>query len=223
MKSYKQLITGIVIGATAATAVAFAGDLRTFVATEADFPVMVNGSPVTLDMPVVTIQDRTYLPLRAMGDILGVSVDWDGSQAVVTTDATPEPTATPMPESTTTSNTPIPTTAPYASITDTIAPIVTTDKDPNRWQRTSNTKDGLPIWSYQGIDYVIETDIEHKLKYIGFGQYEIVDTTLYDWDDKTGASIIDNIPVHHNDNGSVSIPLDFYYSTILPWIENLTK
>lgn len=220
MKSYKQLITGIVIGATAATAVAFAGDLRTFVATEADFPVVVNGSPVTLDMPVVTIQDRTYLPLRAMGDILGVSVDWDGSQAVVTTDATPEPTATPMPESTTTSNTPIPTTAPYASITDTIAPIVT-DKDPNRWQRTSNTKDGLPIWSYQGIEYVIDTDIEHKLEYIGFGQYEIVGTALYDETDETGASIIDNIPFHPDSNDS--IPLDFYYSTILPWIENLTK
>ena len=221
MKSYKQLITGIVIGATAATAVAFAGDLRTFVATEADFPVMVNGSPVTLDMPVVTIQDRTYLPLRAMGDILGVSVDWDGSQAVVTTEATPEPTATPTPESTTTSNTPIPTTAPYASITDTIAPIVTTDKDPNRWQRTSNTKDGLPIWSYQGVDYVIDTDIEHKLKYIGFGNYSFRTTYLGDDDSKTGEPVIDNIPFHPNNNDA--IPLDFYYSTILPWIESLTK
>ncbi|MCI9626520.1 MAG: copper amine oxidase N-terminal domain-containing protein [Clostridia bacterium] len=94
MKSYKQLITGIVIGSVLTGTIAIAGN-RTFTATEADFPVVVNGSPVSLDMPVVTIEERTYLPLRAMGDILGVSVDWDGSQAVVTTEATPEPSVTP--------------------------------------------------------------------------------------------------------------------------------
>lgn len=67
MKKYTSFIAGIVIGSVLTGSLAVAGSLRTFVAEEADFPILVNGEMVQLDMPVVTIQDRTYLPLRAMG------------------------------------------------------------------------------------------------------------------------------------------------------------
>lgn len=94
MKNYKQLICGILIGSLASTVIAFAGELRTFIAEEAGFPVLVDGSPISLDMPVVTIEDRTYLPLRAMGDVLGVDVQWNEQkgQAEVTKNEVPKPT-----------------------------------------------------------------------------------------------------------------------------------
>lgn len=77
LKKYRQLVLGIIIGVMITGVVAFAGELRTFVAEEANFPVLVDGSPISLDMPVVTIEGRTYLPLRAMGDVLGISVEWN--------------------------------------------------------------------------------------------------------------------------------------------------
>lgn len=77
LKKYKQLIIGIIIGSILSCSVAFANDIRTFIAQEAQFPVVVNGTAVKLDMPVVTIDGRTYMPLRAMGDVLGVKVNWN--------------------------------------------------------------------------------------------------------------------------------------------------
>lgn len=78
LKKYRQLVTGIVIGSLLFAMIpAIANTLRTYTAEEAGFPVVVDGNPVELDMPVVTIEDRTYLPLRAMGDALGVKVTWN--------------------------------------------------------------------------------------------------------------------------------------------------
>ena len=54
-----------------------ANSIKTFVAEEATFPILVDGQKVELDMPAVTIEGRTYLPLRALGSILGVKVDWN--------------------------------------------------------------------------------------------------------------------------------------------------
>ena len=36
-------------------------------------------SSITLDVPAQIISDRTYLPLRAVGEAIGASVDWDGA------------------------------------------------------------------------------------------------------------------------------------------------
>ena len=78
LKKCKQLILGVVIGGLLFGVVpAIANTLRTFTAEEASFPVLVNGVEVKLDMPIVTIEGRTYMPLRALGDVLGVKVDWN--------------------------------------------------------------------------------------------------------------------------------------------------
>lgn len=85
-RKHKQLIVGILIGVFVTSAVVFADEIRTFVATEAQFPVLVDGAPVQLDMPVVVIEGRTYLPLRAMGDVLNIFVDWDATNSQVIID-----------------------------------------------------------------------------------------------------------------------------------------
>ncbi|OQB13745.1 MAG: hypothetical protein BWY15_01594 [Firmicutes bacterium ADurb.Bin193] len=77
MTKYKQLILGIIIGILVTATISYADEIQTYMAELASFPVLVDGKTVNLDMPAVTINDRTYLPLRAMGDVLGVSVNWN--------------------------------------------------------------------------------------------------------------------------------------------------
>lgn len=47
-----------------------------FTAEKADFKIEVDGEEKTFDMPIVTINDRTYLPLREMAETLGVGIEW---------------------------------------------------------------------------------------------------------------------------------------------------
>ncbi len=78
LKRLKDLTIGALIGALLFGIVpTIANTIKTFVAEEATFPILVDGQKVELDMPAVTIEGRTYLPLRALGSILGVKVDWN--------------------------------------------------------------------------------------------------------------------------------------------------
>lgn len=71
----KHFITGFLTGAL------LFGTVGTFavsyVAEQAPFKVLVNGKEFTSDPPAMVINDRTYLPLRAIGDALGVPVNWN--------------------------------------------------------------------------------------------------------------------------------------------------
>ena len=203
MKNCKQLIAGIVIGSALTGSLAFANNVRTFLAEEANFPVMVNGSPVTLDMPVVTIQDRTYLPLRAMGNVLGIKVDWneEKAQAEVVTDATPAPTSTvtPTPEST-----PTP--------TDVVTP------PPTSTTRLAETPDGLEIYYFGGdVGYVRGSEVvDHMIK-LGLPQYRYSVDKIVDIENGY-ETVIANIP--RNEEHPTYIPADFYIDTILPFINS---
>ena len=48
-----------------------------YVANTVDFKIMVNGKEFTSDPPPLEVEGRTYLPLRAIGDALGVPVGWN--------------------------------------------------------------------------------------------------------------------------------------------------
>ena len=56
---------------------------KKFDAVAAGFKVMVDGKEFISENPAMVINDRTYLPLRAMGDVLGVFVDWDAENQTV--------------------------------------------------------------------------------------------------------------------------------------------
>lgn len=70
----KKFIIGFLIGAMIFGTVGYA---VTYVAQPATFKVMVNGKEFVSDPPVLVIEGSTYLPLRAMGDALGVPVEWN--------------------------------------------------------------------------------------------------------------------------------------------------
>ncbi len=71
----KRFICGFLAGATLfVTAGVFAVQ---YAANPVDFKVLVNGKEFTSDPPALEVNGRTYLPLRAIGDALGVPVSWN--------------------------------------------------------------------------------------------------------------------------------------------------
>lgn len=71
----KKFVCGFLIGAMMfSVAGAFA---VSYIANPVDFKVMVNGKEFISNPPALEVDGRTYLPLRAMGDALGVAVNWN--------------------------------------------------------------------------------------------------------------------------------------------------
>ena len=71
----KKFLSGFLAGAILFGAIGvFAA---TYTAGTADFKIFVNGKEFTSDPTPVVIEGRTFLPLRAIGDALGVKVEWN--------------------------------------------------------------------------------------------------------------------------------------------------
>lgn len=72
-------------------------------AEKATFKVMVRGEEFISENPPIVVEGRTYLPLRALGDVLGVDVEWNAelkqAEVAMKGTSTPEPStsSTPMP------------------------------------------------------------------------------------------------------------------------------
>lgn len=69
----KKIIQGVIIGAILSSTIAFAAS---YTAYDATFKVLVNGKEFTSSKAVV-IDGSTYLPLRAVGEVLNVPVNWN--------------------------------------------------------------------------------------------------------------------------------------------------
>jgi hypothetical protein len=86
----KTFTTGVLCGALIFGSVnAFATG---FTAELADFKVLVNGKVFQSQQPPLVINDSTYLPLRAVGDALGVAVNWNSNLNQVEIGSTPAAT-----------------------------------------------------------------------------------------------------------------------------------
>jgi N-acetylmuramoyl-L-alanine amidase len=71
----KKIITAVAVTAAAASmSAAYAKDIT----------VSVNGKNVDFDQPPVIDNDRTLVPMRAIFEALGATVDWDGDTRTVT-------------------------------------------------------------------------------------------------------------------------------------------
>lgn len=71
----KKFLSGFIVGAILfGTIGVFA---VSYVANPVDFKVLVNGEEFVSDPPALEVEGRTYLPLRAMGEALGVPVNWN--------------------------------------------------------------------------------------------------------------------------------------------------
>ena len=71
----KKFLLGLLVGALLFGSLgAFA---TSYIANPVDFKVLVNGKEFISDPPALEVEGRTYLPLRAMGEALGVPVTWN--------------------------------------------------------------------------------------------------------------------------------------------------
>ena len=85
----KVFVNGFIFGAI------LFGSLTAFATTNyqaitATFPVLVNGKTLTTDKPIVVIDGSTYLPLKAIGEALGVGVNWNNDLKQVENGETPK-------------------------------------------------------------------------------------------------------------------------------------
>ena len=81
----KWFIAGVIftlIASIGITALATTGQ-RNATITYRDIKVLLNGSQVSLSSEPFLMDGTTYLPLRAIGNALGLGVDWDGNTSTV--------------------------------------------------------------------------------------------------------------------------------------------
>ena len=71
----KNFIKGFVLGALTFSTVSLAA--TSYTALTATFPIIINGQTWESEKPVVVIDGSTYLPLKAIGEVLDVNVNWN--------------------------------------------------------------------------------------------------------------------------------------------------
>lgn len=77
MKRYAKCVLQIFF--IMALIVVLLGAVNEFVAYRVEYQIFVDGEKTQFTMPIVTIDDRTYIPLREAGEQLGWEVNWDES------------------------------------------------------------------------------------------------------------------------------------------------
>lgn len=83
----KKFIAGVLVGVLLVST-AFAAS---YVAESATFKVFVNGKEFTSNPSALVVEGRTYLPLRAIGEALGVPVNWNAELNQAEVGITPTP------------------------------------------------------------------------------------------------------------------------------------
>ena len=95
MSRLKYLLIGLTIGVIL-TSTVFAQPAKEFVLRLADYPILVKGELYVDDeLPFLNYEGSTYIPLRAVSEILGVETNWNESLRRVETGG--EKTQTPPP------------------------------------------------------------------------------------------------------------------------------
>lgn len=75
-KSIKFLVSGVLAMGLMGAMVSAAGEMFQGFSV---INVMVDGKPLTLDVPAINFYGRTLLPLRKVAEVAGMNVEWDGA------------------------------------------------------------------------------------------------------------------------------------------------
>ncbi|MHA6482857.1 stalk domain-containing protein [Paenibacillus sp. strain BS8-2] len=107
----KKIITGILIGfILAMSSTVFAESVKEFILTRASYPIYVGGQEFkNNDLPVLNYEGSTYVPLKAVGDLLKAGVSWNSELRRVEIESSLDSAQEPAPlvDDTSVVNTPI--------------------------------------------------------------------------------------------------------------------
>lgn len=162
-----------------------------------EYAVTANPYPVKVNGSETAIEgyninDNTYFKLRDVADAVGgFDVGFSDNTITITTEATPEPTD-----------------APTAAVT------VIKGNDGKDY-----TSDGLEVEYIDGVAYVDEADIQKKLNDKDLTDYSFSTTSLVKFENNSFKKVIADIPRCSNDRRLIE--LNFYISTIAPFIDSL--
>ncbi len=77
-KTLKGLILGIIIGSVLMFSTSlYANTLTQFILVNARYPIVVNNLLYEDDLPILNYDGSTYVPLRALSELLNVSTSWN--------------------------------------------------------------------------------------------------------------------------------------------------
>lgn len=93
----KKILTGIVIGSTLSlSAVTFAEPIKEYILTQVNYPIIVDGTEYKSgDLPILNYQGSTYVPLRAMSDLLEADMEWHKEAKIIEINKRKLPVPTP--------------------------------------------------------------------------------------------------------------------------------
>lgn len=79
----KKIITAIMVFVFLVTTTTLAIEVREVVANIASFRVEIDNREINFSDDIVTINDKTYIPLRYVSEALGNSVEWDNTTKTI--------------------------------------------------------------------------------------------------------------------------------------------
>lgn len=195
MKKLKSTTLGILIGAVTTLSITALAD---YIVAPNSFPVKVNGQTVQIDG--YNINDSTYFKLRDVANAVGgFDVGFNDNTITIATEQQPELTLAPAPT---------PANLSASDIT------IVKGEDGNDY-----TSDGLQIYYEDNIPYVKAGYIQQRIAKKGFPHYTFAKNSLVDTANDWKPVLI-NIPVRANH--SENILLEYYISTLAPFIDNLS-
>lgn len=80
MKDIKFLIIGVLVGILLSTSFVFAEPIKQFILTQSNVPLLINGKEYTPKSPILNYNGTTYVPLKELGEIVGVKVEWNDKE-----------------------------------------------------------------------------------------------------------------------------------------------
>lgn len=80
MKNIKFLLIGVLVGILLSTSFVFAEPIKQFILTQSNVPLLVNGKEYTPKNPILNYNGTTYVPLKELGSIVGVKVEWNDKE-----------------------------------------------------------------------------------------------------------------------------------------------
>ncbi|RAU96849.1 stalk domain-containing protein [Paenibacillus sp. YN15] len=96
-KNARTAVVAFILGAALATATGALADGVSLIGKSFDgqFSVTINGKKI--DAAAGVSEGTSYLPVRAVGEALGLAVDFDSKEGIFLTESTTEPVSTPQP------------------------------------------------------------------------------------------------------------------------------